>query len=238
MFQVLKVSQGAVAKPFQSRLSRVNPFAKIALSAVLVTLALFLTSLAPMVALVAGLFCLLSRLRLRPLILGYGLGIVGLFALTAALLLGSWPEALFSTLRLLAIVLPTPVLALSTPPADLIRALQALRLPSFLTLSLMLIWRFFPLMQQELKRIYEANLLRGVDLRRRPAQWFSGLMVPLVFQMVVYADEVTIGLQTRGYEPDAPRSNSRPVRWQRPDTLFCLASALWLGLIGYLEWGR
>ncbi|PZD70495.1 Energy-coupling factor transporter transmembrane protein EcfT [Acaryochloris thomasi RCC1774] len=219
-------------------LSRINPFLKMGIGFGLVILSLFLKNIAPMLVLVGGVLLLMTQLKLRPLFLGYGLLMVAVFTGSTALLLGNWPEAILSTLRLLAIVLPTPILALTTPPADLIRSLQTVRLPSFLTLSLMLIWRFFPLMQQELQRIWEANQLRGIDLRWRPGQWFSGLMVPLVFQMVVYADEVTIGLQTRGYSPTEPRSNSKPLRWQWADTLFCGVAIAYLSLITYLEWGR
>ena len=219
-----------------SWLTPINPFLKIGLSLVLVLLALALKQTAAMVVLVGGLLLLLTQLRIRPLVFLYGLFTLALFVLASAWLMGDWPSAIFSGLRLLAILLPAPVLALTTPPADLIRALQATRLPSFLTLSLMLLWRFFPLMHQELERIWEANLLRGIDLRHRPGQWFSGLIVPLVFQMVVYADDVTIGLQTRGYDPNQPRSSSKPVRWRWFDSLFCSIALLWLGIVVYLEW--
>lgn len=226
------------SRPHQMWLSRINPFLKIGLGFGLIILSLFLRRIAAILALVGGILLLVPQLRLRPIFWLYGLMMVAVFTGASALLLQNWPEAFFSTLRLLAIVLPMPVLALTTPPADLIRSLQSIRLPSFLILSLMLIWRFFPLMQQELQRIWEANQLRGIDLRYRPQQWFSGLMVPLVFQMVVYADEVTIGLQTRGYSPTEPRSNSKPLRWRWTDTVFCLTAGLWVGLICYLEWGR
>ena len=224
-------------QPRSSFLRLINPFLKMGLALVLLGLSLFLKQIAAMLALVGVVLLLLCQIRIRPLLLVYSLLTLTVFALSSAWLLGDWSKAIFSTLRLLAILLPAPVLALTTPPAALIRSLQAARLPSFFTLSLMLIWRFFPLMQQELQRIWEANQLRGIDLKRQPGQWFSGLVVPLVFQMVIYADEVTIGLQTRGYSPTAPRSNSQPHRWGNADTLFCLLALLWLGLIGYLEWG-
>ncbi len=227
-----------LAPPRRSSLSRINPFLKMGLSFGLIVLSLFLKGILPILVLVGSVLLLLPQLKLRPLILLYALVMIAVLAGTSALILGNWPEAIFSTLRLLAILLPTPILALTTPPADLIRALQVTRLPSFVILSLMLIWRFFPLMQQELQRIWEANQLRGIDLKFRPGQWFSGLMVPLVFQMVVYADEVTVGLQTRGYSPTEPRSNSKPLRWGWADTMFCLVAILWLGLIAYLEWGQ
>lgn len=226
------------SKKYRSFLRPINPFLKIGLSFGLMGLAFFLQRLSTMMVLVGGLCLLLTQLKIRPLLWLYSGLMLTVFTLSSAWLLGDWSRGIFGTLRLLVILLPAPVLALTTPPSSLIRALQAVRLPSFLTLSLMLIWRFFPLMQQELQRIWDANQLRGIDLSRRPGQWFTGLMVPLVFQIVTYADEVTIGLQTRGYSPTAPRSNSQPLRWQAVDTLFCVAVGLWIGLISYLEWGR
>ncbi|MFB6277713.1 MAG: energy-coupling factor transporter transmembrane protein EcfT [Halothece sp.] len=218
-------------------LRRINPFLKMGLSLVLIVFSLFLEQIPAMLLLVGVVLLLMTQLRVPLSLLLYSLLTLIVFALFSAWLSGDWSQSLFSTLRLLAISLPAPILALTTPPADLIRSLQQAQLPSFLTLSLTLIWRFFPLMQQELQRIWEANQLRGIDLKRQPQQWFSGLIVPLVFQMVVYADEVTIGLETRGYSPSAPRSNSRPNHWQTLDTLFCAIALLWLGLIAYLEWG-
>lgn len=228
-------------RPVPSRtgwLTPINPFLKMGLSMSLVILSLFLHHLLALAVLVGGLGLLLISTTVPPVLILYGLLGFGLFTLTSVAISRDWAQSLFGTLRLLAILLPGPVLAQTTPPADLIRALQKARLPGFLSLSLMLIWRFFPLMQQELQRIWDANQLRGVDLRRRPGQWFTGLMVPLVFQMVAYAEDVTIGLQTRGYAPAAPRSNSQPLRWRWADTLFCLGTVCWLGSVGYLEWGR
>ena len=221
---------------YRHGINRVNPFLKIGLSLILLGFALFVEQGLALLLLVGGLLLLLTQIRVPLWVWIYGLLTLTIFTATSAWLLGNWAEAALSTLRLLAIVLPSPILTLTTPPADLIRALQTVRLPSFLTLGLMLIWRFFPLMQQELQRIWEANQLRGIALGRRPRQWFSGLMVPLVFQMVAYADEVTIGLQTRGYSPTEPRSNSKPMRWRWVDTVFCLVAWVWLGGIGYLEW--
>jgi len=158
-----------------------------------------------------------------------------LFVAIGMLLLNNVQAALLYGLRLVAILLPTPLLALTTPPADLVRALQAAKLPSFLILSLMLTWRFLPIIQQEAQRILEANQLRGVDISRQPQHWFAGLFVPLIFRIVSYADDVTIGLETRGYDPDSTRSMSQPLVWRIRDTLFVFGSVLVLVWVGYLD---
>ncbi|MGK7876799.1 MAG: energy-coupling factor transporter transmembrane protein EcfT [Xenococcaceae cyanobacterium] len=227
-----------VSRQKHSLLTQINPVLKIIICIFLIAFILFLNKIWA-VGLLVGilLVLLLSQVRIKLRVLLHGAIAVALFAAFSTWLLGDFHDGVFSALRLLAITLPAPLLASTTPPADLIRALQAARLPSFLILSLMLIWRFLPIIQQETQRILEANQLRGVDLTCQPTQWFSGLFVPLIFQIVSYADDVTIGLQTRGYDPEAPRSNSQPLTWDIKDLLFSISIALILIGIGYIEWG-
>jgi energy-coupling factor transport system permease protein len=217
-------------------LFRINPLLKIGISLAIVTVALSLKSLAAISVLVIVLLILfLTAIRIQ---LKSALAV--LFGFTAFVAFGTWTLsdwqlALFYALRLLALLLPAPVFALTTSPTDLVRALQTIKLPSFLVLSLMLTWRFLPVIQQEAQRILEANQLRGLDLSRQPHRWFSGLFVPLVFRIVSYADEVTIGLETRGYDSDAPRTISQPLTWQVQDTVFTIASLLIFGIVARLE---
>ncbi|PMB50648.1 cobalt ABC transporter permease [Fischerella thermalis CCMEE 5201] len=217
-------------------LTQINPLLKIITSIIILSIALILHHIWAITALVLPLLLLvLISVRINLKILGY-VSISLLLFMVVSTWLRDFDTSVFSTLRLIAIMLPTPLLASTTSPSDLIRALQATRLPSFLTLSLMLIWRFLPIIQQETQRILEANQLRGVDLKFQPRQWFSGLFIPLMFRIVAYADDVTVGLETRGYDPQAPRSNSKPLRWQLQDTIFTVSTAVMLAIVGYIEW--
>jgi len=214
----------------------VNPLLKIGVSLAIVAVALSLKTLDAIVVLVIVLLALLVTSIRIPLKSAIAVIIAFLlFIAFGTLTLSNWQLALFYALRLLVLSLPAPVFALTTSPTDLVRALQAIKLPSFLVLSLMLVWRFLPVIQQESQRILEANQLRGVELSRQPHRWFSGLFVPLVFRIVSYADEVTIGLETRGYDPSLPRTISKPLTWQSRDTVFTIASWLIFGIVAHLE---
>jgi energy-coupling factor transport system permease protein len=218
------------------RLRQINPLLKLMVCLSVTLAALLLHQLAAIALLVGSLLLLaLWSVRFSLKLWGY-LAIALLSGVALAALLRDVNIALLSALRLLAIALPAPLLASTTAPSDLVRALQSVRLPGFLVLSVMLIWRFLPLMQQEAQRIIEANQLRGVNLARQPRQWFSGLFLPLIFRMVSYADEVTIGLETRGYDPTAPRPNRRPLKWHAADTWFTVGVIILFSGIGYLEW--
>lgn len=219
-------------------LTSINPVLKMGVCVVLISFALLLHQIDAIALLVGTLMIfLLYEIPLSLHYLALGAIALGLFTLFSTWFLGDLEKTIFSALRLLAISLPAPLLAGTTRPATLIRALQATRLPGFLVLSLMLIWRFLPIMQQETQRIVEANQLRGINLARRPCQWFAGLFMPLIFQIVAYADDVTIGLQTRGYDPATPRSNSQPLTWSFQDSVFGIGVFLLLIGVSYLEWG-
>ena len=224
-------------RPQASLLLQINPLLKMAVGIGLTGFALSPANLGTtaLYALVP-LVLLLVSVRVPPrTLLGAGVALAG-FTLLSIWLVGSPAAALGNTLRLLAILVPVPLLTATTPASDLVRALQAVRLPAFLVLGLTLTWRFLPLIQLEAGRIVEANRLRGTELSREPARWFSGLFVPLIFRIVSYADEVTIGLETRGYDPDAPRSQSTPLRWGTPDTGFTLGSLLLVVAAEGLKW--
>ena len=237
-FDRQKPSQQKLNQQKRTFLSQVNPLVKIVTCVLLICFAFLLQNIYSVGLLIGILLILLfSQITIQfATIMRVSLAIAFFVALSTWLL-GDFEKSLFSALRLLAIALPAPLLAGTTPPADLIRTLQVARLPSFLVLSLMLIWRFLPIIQQETQRIIEANQLRGVDLNRQPQHWFKGLFIPLIFQIVAYADDVTIGLQTRGYDPALPRSNSKPLTWKIKDLVFGVGVVLILFGVGYIEWG-
>lgn len=220
----------------QRFLSQINPLLKIVLCLTIISVTLLLHDIWAIALLVVPLLVLLPlSVRINLKMIGYvALSLVAFMAISTGL--RDFSTALLSALRLIAMLLPAPLLANTTSPSDLVRAFQAIRLPNFIVLSLILTWRFLPLIQQEAQRIIEANWLRGVNVARQPTQWFSGLFLPLIFRIVAYADEVTVGLETRGYDPAAPRSNSQPLKWYWKDTLFAVSAALLLTVVGYLEW--
>jgi energy-coupling factor transport system permease protein len=217
-------------------LTQINPLLKIIVCITILFVALLLHDLKAISVLVITLLTLLLvSVRINLKIFAY-VAIALLIFMAISTWLRDFHTSVISSLRLIAILLPTPLLASTTSPSDLVRAIQAARLPNFIVLSLMLIWRFLPVIQQEAQRIIEANWLRGVNVARQPRQWFSGLLMPLIFRIVAYADDVTVGLETRGYDPQAPRSNSQPLRWQPKDTIFAVSAAAIMTIVGYLEW--
>jgi energy-coupling factor transport system permease protein len=227
--------KSATLKP--SFLTRINPLLKIIVTIATISIAFALRDLTA-ASLLVGVLLLLSaiaiQIRLKTIV--FATLILILFTAFASWALGDVRAAVINSLRLIAILLPTPLLSATTPPADLVKALQTVRLPAFLVLGVMLTWRFLPIIHQEVIRIIEANQLRGVDLSRQPRLWFGSLFVPLIFRIVTYADDVTVGLETRGYDPNLPRTQATPLKWRIQDTSFAISAMFILSFVTWLQW--
>jgi energy-coupling factor transport system permease protein len=135
-------------------------------------------------------------------------------------------EAAKYSLRFAIFVLGVPVCAATTAPQELARALARWRLPAPLVVSLLLVWRFFPVMRQELIEIRQANLLRGKSTGPLTQEWYRGLLLPLSFILLEYADRVSLALELRAFDPAAPRTWYRLPVMHRADWGFLGSAAL------------
>ena len=115
-------------------------------------------------------------------------------------------EAAKYSLRFAVFVLGVPVCAATTAPQELARALAQWRLPGPLVISLLLVWRFFPIMHEELQAIRQANLLRGSGNSGKAQEWYRGILLPLAFTLMEYADRISLALELRGFDPSVRRS--------------------------------
>ena len=112
----------------------------------------------------------------------------------------------------------------TTPPQELARALAQWRLPAPLVISLLLVWRFFPVMREEVCEIRQANLLRGKGPNGK--EWYRGFLLPLSFILLEYSDRVALALELRAYDPTQPRTWYRLPVMHRADWVFLGSAAL------------
>jgi energy-coupling factor transport system permease protein len=88
--------------------------------------------------------------------------------------------------------------------------------------------RFFPVLQQEVGRILEAQQVRGQPLQS-PLQRIRGLVsivLPLVLRVLRRTNEVALSMELRGFGYGPTRTHSRQIRLQLLD------KALLAGLVG------
>ncbi len=227
----------AARMPQDSIIHRLHPLTKITTAALFTLASLFCTEPLALALLVGFLLGVLLLSRVRPS-LGSLFGVLFLLSLVAVgnyWASGTVTEAARYSLRFAVFVLGIPVSALTTSPPDLARALAQWRLPAPLVISFLLVWRFFPALQRELREIREANRLRGAAQTKWPRQWYRSVLVPLAFFIMAYADRVALALELRAFEPAAPRTWYRFPQAGWRDALFLSLAWFCLVLAGIQE---
>ncbi len=141
------------------------------------------------------------------------------------------------SLRLAVFVAGIPVLAATTAPQEMSRALSRLPLPPGLVVAVVLVWRFFPVMAAEAREMRQAAQLRGFQGRSRLNQFFRGFVVPLAFCMVEYADRVALTLEVRGFSPQSARSCYNPPKLGLNDVVYISLAAICATTAAMLQWG-
>ena len=141
------------------------------------------------------------------------------------------------SLRLAVFVAGIPVLAATTAPQEMSRALSRLPLPPGLVVAVVLVWRFFPVMAAEAREMRQAAVLRGRQGRSRLNAFFRGFVVPLAFCMVEYADRVALTLEVRGFCPRAARSCYNPPKLGTNDAVYISLALICAATAAMLQWG-
>ncbi len=123
-------------------------------------------------------------------------------------------------------------------PEDTGAVLERLRVPRGPAFVLTAGLRYVPLIRARLAAIRDAQQARGIDLRprvRNLRHWMA-LLLPLLVQAVLLADDLALAMESRGYA--SPRRRARPL--PRPsawDWAIRLAAVAAASLLLYGEFG-
>lgn len=220
-------------------LSPLHPLTKLAAAMALSSCALAFRSPAALglLSLVILLAIVLARRRA---------GVIGLVLILVPPLLIAGGNYLISRdaweagkygMRMMILFGGVPLCALTTRPEDLTRALTRLRLPTGILIAILLVWRFIPVVAEQIAHVREANLLRG-PLGGSPARrWFRTSVIPVVFASVDYADRLALSLELRGFDPAARRTWYRVPGYTVRDACFGLGVAGMIAAAVCVEYG-
>lgn len=108
-------------------------------------------------------------------------------------------------------------------------ALAALRVPRAPAFVLTAGLRYVPLVRSRLQSIRDAQQARGIDLRprvRNLGNWMA-LLLPLLVQSLLLADELALAMEARGFASikHRPRPQPRPGAWDWAVRAAALAAA-------------
>ncbi len=128
--------------------------------------------------------------------------------------------------------------ALTTDRVAMVRSFRKrFRLPQVFAYGLLAAWGVFPQMAREYRRTRAAFRARGL----RPFALSPSLLAPLLVKSVRWSEELSIAMESKGFEGRAERSELDPPRFRARDAIFlavtCLtfpAAAYALGHVGLI----
>ena len=107
------------------------------------------------------------------------------------------------------------VIVATTTIGELIAAFQKLRVPSYITIPLTVMFRFFPSLMMELRNIGNAMKLKGVkfDIIKQ----LEYVYVPVLFNTSQIIDDLSASGMTRGYNYHKKSTSTYEMKWHIQD---------------------
>jgi len=182
---------------------------------------------------------LLALNRVRPLVRALRL-ILPLVAMVfvIALVSFSWETALILALRLFNLFTLSFLFFQELDPEELGDGLRKMGLPYEFSFILTTAMRYVPLIGRRIRLIADAQRSRGIDLRPRLRNLprFMALLMPLLVQSFILAEELAMAMESRGFARTG-RSFRREYRIPLSEYgLMFLALCLLTALVVW-EWG-
>ncbi len=114
-------------------------------------------------------------------------------------------------------------LILTTGVSEFIAAMDRLHVPKKISITLSVMFRFFPTIREEYAHISEAMRLRGVGSVRNPLEMLEYRFVPLLTGLVVIGNELSASALTRGLQSPQKRTHlcSMGFHWQDGLAFLC-----------------
>lgn len=155
--------------------------------------------------------------------------------------------ALLLFIRFMLIISMSTVLTLTTSPLEIAHGIGILLTPlkrfkfpveSF-SLMISIALRFIPTLTDETKMIMDAQRSRGVDFGSggliKRAKSFVPLLIPLFLGAFQHADDLSLAMESRGYQINTRRTHYYRYDWNKMDFIFIFGMIIVGGIIIFLR---
>ncbi len=201
--------------PCENIITRLHPLVKVLL---LCTTAIFAFMVSDIIILAAYLVVILMLIRIFQIKFGRALIVLKLFAMGIPMLMVLfvlsylWKEPTYRmgaitgllegsrySLRFLSLILMNFIIVLSTDPREMFYAFDALHLPDPISRIMAHVINLFPRLVQEIRIVFEAQTLRGMQWKNlwRPSSWMP-LVLPVILASMRYSEQTAISIELRG----------------------------------------
>lgn len=139
--------------------------------------------------------CFKQCAKILPLFIVFG----GLFAMIAYFTSGGNPVSALAMANRFGAVFLAIVPGMSIQAVAMTRNLSALHTPRGITLGMLIVMSFIPVLTTEIKRVREAMKTRGAGSILNPRIFYRALLIPLVTRLVDISDTLALSIETRGF---------------------------------------
>lgn len=141
---------------------------------------------------------------------------------------------LFIVLRMLSVVLSAlPII--KTPPGELMAVMRKLKIPGTISLPLLFMMRFLPVVKSEFKEIIDSLLLRNLLSFKKPLITMEYVFVPMMFSASNIAEELAAAAEVRGISAEGIHTSRREIKFRKIDCIIVISSLLITAGLYYLE---
>ena len=111
------------------------------------------------------------------------------------------PTALLLIIRLFTLLTVSFIFFFSIDPQEMGNALRQMGMPYEISFILTTSMRYVPMIGRKVRQISDAQQSRGIDLRPRIKNIsnFMALLMPLLVQSFILADELALAMESRGF---------------------------------------
>lgn len=131
--------------------------------------------------------------------------------------------------KIIVMVMSGRLFYITTETTDLLKALEALRMPHWLVVPLAVTLRFIPTLQVEFTAIRDAMRIRGIPVSFRgfltqPGKQLEYILVPLLMRSARIADELSVSCITRGINSACAKTSYKTIAVSGRDYLLIAVS--------------
>jgi energy-coupling factor transport system permease protein len=154
----------------------------------------------------------------------FKIGIISIYS-------GAIKQTLYIAIRLILIIIMTTILTATTKPLDLTLGLESLLGPlkkvgfptHIVAMMISIALRFIPTLLEETERIMKAQASRGVEFSegtiKEKILAIVSLIIPLFISSFQRAEDLANAMESRNYNPEAPRTRYKQLKWRSTDTI-------------------
>ena len=112
----------------------------------------------------------------------------------------------------------------TTTAGEFITAMEKMHIPNGFTISVAVIFRFFPTLLEEWRAISDAMKMRGIGLfSKKAGKYLEYKLVPMLMCSIHIGDELSAAALTRGLDSECGRTSIHQIRLCWQDVILLLA---------------